>query len=255
MKSIFYFDDLVTKTFNLVFGQKDRDWCNLWRERIDTGSLVELEDPFQQKVYAKTHKRLKDIFGTVEGKGILEVGAGSGYASMLFAQEGVARITLLDKSIDALRYARLLADRLELSNRVEFIHGDCKRLPLSSDSFDIVHSTGVIEHFSDEDIVQILSECQRVMRKDGKVAMIVPNLVSLEILARIMKTKGKGTERHLSKSRLEALFRVCKFRDIKVGSTGASGLPYFVGGKSNTLSRLADGLAPFDYLRTVSASK
>lgn len=246
-----FLDDLITKVLKFVFGSKNEDWDDFWKEKVNGRRFIELEDPFQQKVYAKTHKKLMTFLGSIVGKNILEIGAGSGYDSILFATEGANKVTLLDESIYALQYSKLLAQKLKVLEKIEFIHGNCKALPVEDESYDIVFSTGLLEHFGDDVIIQILLECKRVMKKNAKIAMTVPNLISPEIVYRILRDGGIGTERHLSKRRLLRLFKEVEFKNVKVQSASASVIPSCIKVKVNLLSQLIDMLIPLDYLRMV----
>jgi len=248
-----FLHDLITKVLKFVFGNKNEDWNDFWKEKIKRGRFIELEDSFQQKVYAKTHKKLMTFLGSIVGKSILEIGAGSGYDSILLATKGANKVTLVDKSIYALQYSKFLSQKLKVLDKIEFIHGDCRFLPVKEESYDIVLSTGLLEHFGDDDIIQILSECKRVMKKNAKMAMTVPNLISPEIIYRILRDGGIGSERHLSKRRLMRSFREAGFKNIKIQSASASVIPSCI--NVNLLSQLIDILTPLDYLRTVICEK
>ena len=51
-----------------------------------------------------------------------------------------------------------------------------KNLPFANNSFSIVISHDVFEHFYKEQLVQIFSELNRVLKPNGRVILIVPNL-------------------------------------------------------------------------------
>jgi ubiquinone/menaquinone biosynthesis C-methylase UbiE len=54
---------------------------------------------------------------------------------------------------------------------MEFAFGD--------DYADAVYCGGVLEHFTEDDARQVLSECQRVLRPRGELFVIVPDLAAL----------------------------------------------------------------------------
>ncbi len=53
---------------------------------------------------------------------------------------------------------------------------DIKSLPFATSSFDIVHSSHVLEHMDRDDIDTALDEWIRVLKPDGEFRLVVPNL-------------------------------------------------------------------------------
>ena len=93
----------------------------------------------------------------------LEIGAGRGSISSFFAEEGY-RCTLLDSSATVLDVAR----EIYVCNGHEatFVVGDANQLDLQDDTYDVVVSIGLLEHF--EDIVPPLREQLRILRPGGR---------------------------------------------------------------------------------------
>jgi len=57
-----------------------------------------------------------------------------------------------------------------------FLHNLSKRFPWADSSADIVYSSHTLEHFSKQDGRRFVSECHRVLRKNGILRIIVPDL-------------------------------------------------------------------------------
>ena len=105
----------------------------------------------------------------------LEVGAGSGRLSRFLARSGL-RTFCLDYSIEALVYARIHCER-EGAQGV-YVLGRAEHLPFDDNSFDVVFSTGLLEHF--ENPMPIILEMVRVLKNDGLFySDIVPKKFSL----------------------------------------------------------------------------
>lgn len=121
-------------------------------------------------------RELADVFlRHVEPAGsLLEAGSGSGALSAHLSQRGY-RTTLLDQSPVALTLSRQVYQRFGLAG--EFVGGDLFRLPFPDGQFDCVWNSGVMEHFSDDRIVEGLKEMARVSR--NKVIVLVPNAACL----------------------------------------------------------------------------
>jgi predicted SAM-dependent methyltransferase len=49
-------------------------------------------------------------------------------------------------------------------------------LPFPDESFDVVYHSHVLEHFSKTDGIQLLSRCRRVLKPDGVIRVVVPDL-------------------------------------------------------------------------------
>ena len=98
----------------------------------------------------------------------LEVGWGS--ISSHFAANGYS-CTLLDSSKSVLETAKAIFRKN--SHEAKFIHGDANKLPIKGNTFDIVVSIGLLEHF--EDVSKPLEEQVRVLKPGGRFfGYIVP---------------------------------------------------------------------------------
>ena len=105
-----------------------------------------------------------------QGKRVLEVGAGRGSLSSYFSEAGFD-CTLLDLSPDVIEIAKKIFSDNNLP--AEFLVGDAYNLDLEDNSFDLVFSIGVFEHF--EDIATPIKEQIRILDKGGLfIAYIVP---------------------------------------------------------------------------------
>lgn len=60
-------------------------------------------------------------------------------------------------------------------------HNLLKPFPFNDNSFDVVYSSHVLEHFSYKDAIIFMKECYRVLDKDGIIRIIVPDM---ELIAR-----------------------------------------------------------------------
>lgn len=102
----------------------------------------------------------------------LEVGCGRGSLSAYFADAGWD-CTLLDLSPRALERAQEAFKKEKLP--AQFDIGDCLALPYPDNSFDLVFSIGLLEHF--QEIDRVISEQLRVLAPGGLfIGYVVPNL-------------------------------------------------------------------------------
>jgi ubiquinone/menaquinone biosynthesis C-methylase UbiE len=121
-------------------------------------------------------KILEKNFSVFPAGKILNCGCGTGQWSIPFAQDGF-RVTNLDLSDNALFIAKKLFEKKSLSG--DFINGDILNMPFENETFDIVVSFGVLEHFSDID--QPISEMIRVLKPGGIFfADVIPKRFSVQ---------------------------------------------------------------------------
>jgi SAM-dependent methyltransferase len=119
---------------------------------------------------------------------LLEVGCGSGGYLDLMRALGWRRVVGVDISEAAIGQAR---ETLAL----EAHRGDVRDLHLEAASFDAVSMSHTLEHVDDP--VAVLTEVRRVTRPRGRVAIVVPNIESLQ--ARLLRGAWAGLDapRHL----------------------------------------------------------
>lgn len=103
-------------------------------------------------------------------KRVLEMGCGTGINTILMAKRG-ARVTFLDFSRDALDIVKKNMEREGVDG--ELVLGDIFKCGLSNE-FDLVHSEGVVEHFTGPERQGVLGRHAEAAKRGGRVLIIVP---------------------------------------------------------------------------------
>jgi ubiquinone/menaquinone biosynthesis C-methylase UbiE len=105
----------------------------------------------------------------VNDKVILDVASGTGYGSHYLANQGAAITIGAEIALDAIDYAKKNYQR----DNLYFTEADATRMPFKDHSFDMIVSFETIEHI--EEYETFLSECARILRKDGSFLCSTPN--------------------------------------------------------------------------------
>jgi len=102
----------------------------------------------------------------LKSKKILDVGCGEGTRLNLFT--GKIKI---GTGVDVSSFAINKAGKQYPHHKFILVKGE--KLPFSSNSFDLVYSTFVLEHTQDQEL--FIKEMFRVTKKDGSIAILCPN--------------------------------------------------------------------------------
>jgi dolichol-phosphate mannosyltransferase len=111
------------------------------------------------------------------GAQLLHAGCGSGQVDSELSRE--MRITAVDISLPALESYRRNNPGAEAIRRGDILHLD----DLAGGTFDGAYNLGVVEHFTQEQIVQILREMGRTVKPGGKVVIFWPHRRATSVFA------------------------------------------------------------------------
>lgn len=117
-------------------------------------------------------------FADLEGRHYLHAGCGSGGSDQRITL-GRPGFHFLDLSPIAVH----LHQKQPMPLKRRYVCGDIFRLPYTSRSMDGVFNFGVMEHFTEPQISEILSEFKRVLKPDGRMVLFWPPDFGLSVLA------------------------------------------------------------------------
>jgi len=109
-------------------------------------------------------ERIELIRDKVVGGLVLDVGAGDGYTSHLYSDNGNRRVVGVDLSHIRCKRAKQYG--------LSFVQADILHLPFKAGVFDTVIAAEVLEHLDSPG--KGLSECERVTKQDGKLIVSLP---------------------------------------------------------------------------------
>lgn len=148
-------------------------WNKYW------GSVERKEFTITADYSRKKEREILLKFKKKDGMKIAEVGSGSAFGSLCFA-EGKNKVYAIDFSEKALSRANLIyIGNKKIKNLISVL-ADIRKLPFDNGFFDVVWNQGVLEHFEDPSI--IVNEMIRVTKKGGFIIVFVPNKNSWEYL-------------------------------------------------------------------------
>src|SRR5205085_4252990 len=110
------------------------------------------------------------------GARLLHAGCGSGQVDADLSRE--MRITAVDISLPALESYRRNNPNAEAVRHGDILHLD----GIPAEAFDGAYNLGVVEHFSHDQIVQVLRELGRAVRPGGKVVIFWPHRRATSVL-------------------------------------------------------------------------
>lgn len=114
----------------------------------------------QQEKYLNSFERGKivSLLGELQGKSVLDVGAGTGRLALVLAERG-AHVTALDTS------RKMLEVLKRKSSHIATVQGNAESLPFPAASFDIVTAAFLIVHIKNPRI--FFDEVYRVLKPGG----------------------------------------------------------------------------------------
>ena len=108
--------------------------------------------------------------GSLEGKRVLDIGAGRGEYSVHFARRG-ASVVAVDLSPEMCAVARSLAERYCVAGQVEIRQGTLETAGLLPESFDVIFGNAILHHLElDRDVPCLVS----LLKKGGFFVFVEP---------------------------------------------------------------------------------
>ncbi len=188
------------------------------------------KNPFPEIVHQQVYnpklvRILAESLGDLDGKLILEAGAGTALDSIELAMLG-GRALACDYSSSALQFAHHRA--ADLGAHIHLMQGDIRRLPFATETFDAVFHAGVLEHFRHP--AEILAEHWRVLKPGGILLVDVPQTYNLYTIYKLYQMrKGDwfaGWEGQFSIGQVESLLADLDFQIM--GTYGHGYYPRFL---------------------------
>lgn len=154
----------VSKKIDEILIDKKKTEDDKWYElyKIDIEEFPTPDDYIKYKLKYKSIFIDKVIQYANNGK-VIETGCGTGLMAGFLQKKGL-KVTALDLSQKVLNYAEEIAKKSNIIAPCKYKQGDILNLKYKKNSFDVSYSNGVLEHFSDDEIVETLKQQMNISK-------------------------------------------------------------------------------------------
>jgi len=167
-------------------------WNNYWEKQTASTNLYgRIASFYRRYIISPSVIRTLGPY-TTSNDLILHAGSGSGEIDILLPEDW--NIVPIDFSIEAVhRHRNIFHSKNRQSASIQ---ADLFSLPFSDDQFKVCFNLGVMEHFTDDEVIAALKEMQRVTMTNGKIVLYWPpiwgpTVIVLHSLSRVLKILGK----------------------------------------------------------------
>jgi len=210
-----------------------------WHNAMVDETVEQISDRIKKNNFAVWCKPLLEK--TYAGDSVLELGSGTGELSVILSMYG-RDVYLLDYSSKSIEYSKALFNKIGLKAQY-FVADILKDFPLGENSVDWVFSSGVLEHFTDEQIVEIMRKSVMVSRKG--VMSLVPNSHCLFYQSGKYSQERQGKwpyGKEIPKLSMKSYFEMASLKNIQEYSIGTYHALKFFGKRDKDIRSYLDTL-------------
>jgi SAM-dependent methyltransferase len=123
------------------------DWLD------DDGIFMPMLNDTGRNIFYKTA-----IEAAAPGKIVCDIGAGTGFLSVLAAHAGAKHVIAVERDLQRYQYTKSIIEKLHLTDRIELVHGDFLDLDIPA---DVYVSETINTQIFGEDIIKLSNHAQR----------------------------------------------------------------------------------------------
>lgn len=164
------------------------DWDAYWKQQKTSKSMYGKVASFYRRIIIAPSVRGTVLKYLEPQKSVLHLGCGSGEVDKLLPPDW--RLTGLDFSIEAL--SRNRETNAPNATFINLVQADFFYLPFENGHFQVVFNLGVMEHFTEHEIIDALREMVRVTTSGGRLILYWPpiwgpTVIFLHTVERLMR--------------------------------------------------------------------
>tara|TARA_B100000989_G_scaffold64508_1_gene44688 strand:- start:5475 stop:6905 length:1431 start_codon:yes stop_codon:yes gene_type:complete len=172
-----------------------QDWDTYWDKQTNSLNLIySICASIYRKIFIKSRLEyfVKKTYSY--DSELLHAGCGTGHVDRFLS--GNYNLTAIDISKSAIQNYTANVPRAKSVYHMSIFATDFK-----NDSFDGIYNMGVMEHFTQQEIINILIEMKRVLKKNGKILLFWPHrygtsVIFLKAISHLYKIIGKTISFH-----------------------------------------------------------
>ena len=119
----------------------------------DDGVFLPMLNDVGRNVFYKTAIEL-----AAPGKVVCDIGTGTGFLSILAAHAGAKHVIAVERDVQRYQYAKSIIEKLQLTDRIELVHGDFLDLDIPA---DVYVSETINTQIFGEDIIKLSNHAQK----------------------------------------------------------------------------------------------
>jgi ubiquinone/menaquinone biosynthesis C-methylase UbiE len=115
-----------------------------------------------------------ELLDVKENETVLEIGFGTGHCIVALARAvgGTGMVYGIDISDGMLQIAKNRVRKAGLAETAHLERGDAMQLPFKEEFFDAIFMSFTLELFNAMEILAVLSQCRRVLKKGGRICVV-----------------------------------------------------------------------------------
>lgn len=154
----------ISKKIDEILIDKKKSEDDKWYElyKIDIEEFPTPDDYIEYKLKYKS-VFIDKVIQYAENRKVIETGCGTGLMAGYLQKKGL-NVTALDLSQKVLDYAKQIATDSKVIAPCKYKQGDILNLQYKNNTFDVSYSNGVLEHFSDEEIIETLKQQMNISK-------------------------------------------------------------------------------------------
>lgn len=119
----------------------------------DDGVFMPMLNDTGRNIFYKTALEL-----AAPGKVVCDIGTGTGFLSIIAAYAGAKHVIAVERNAERYQYAKSIIEKLQMTDRIELVHGDFFDLDISA---DVYVSETINTQIFGEDIIKLSNHAQR----------------------------------------------------------------------------------------------